>query len=463
MNQMHNSKELKNIFNTISNAGGTPYIVGGYTRDMLLDEIQSAQPTQSKDIDIEVFNLTYNELLDVLEPFNITECGKSFGVIKLKLNDLDIDISLPRTEMSTGPKHTDFLVRVNPYISREEASKRRDFTINTVMINALTDEIFCSTSGKQDIKYNILEVVSDNSFIDDELRVLRAFQFISRFNLVPSSKLIDLGKSKLVTLEHISKERLWTEWEKWGLSEHPNKGLHFLHEINKLPPEIEALTNTPQSPKWHPEGNVFIHTAQVVKAAAFYAKENNFSKRDTLILVFAGLCHDLGKPEFTVITDGKISSSGHEHGGELPTKSFLESISAPLWLIENVIPLVKEHLFHGNFRDSDPKAKHVRKLSVKLVPSNIVMWYHLCNADMSGRSTTLEMKKVKLPDIWLKLAEQEQVQNNKPEPIIKGKHLIELGMKPSKEFGNILEEYYNEQLEGNLNNINAIIEKLKKG
>jgi len=455
---LKNNSVLINISKKIHNHGGRLLVVGGSVRDEIMDK-------PSNDIDVEVYGLSYDKLLNVLSNFTLTEAGKAFSVIKMSVDGYDFDIALPRKEISTGPKHTDFDVEIDPFMSPKDTAIRRDFTMNAISYDPLTQELIDPLNGVGAIQNGIIDVTSETSFVDDPLRKMRAVQFISRFGLTPSKRIIDMAKDPCTSLSSVSKERLWVEWKKWALSPMPDMGLSFMESTNMLPDELLNMRQTAQDAEWHPEGDVFTHTKQVVRMAAWIANQENMSERDTLILVFSALCHDMGKPETTEEVDGRIRALGHPQAGEEPTISFLKNISAPKWLIDSAIPLVKEHLYHASWRDEAPSKKAVRKLSVKLEPSNISMWYNLVTADCSGRSVEPVNDNVERPPYplrkisqeWLSIANDLHVQDSKPEPIVTGKHLIQRGVIPGPDFKGILDSYYQEQLDGNMENINELL------
>ena len=155
--------------------GGTVYFVGGYVRNKLINT-----NILNKDIDIEVFGITREQLREVLANCgNLKEYGKSFGIFGLE--GYNIDISMPRKERCVGTQHTDFDVTVDPFMTTYEAAKRRDLTINALMENVLTGEIVDNFGGLDDIQNKVLRHVNSETFIEDPLRVLRVAQFYSRF------------------------------------------------------------------------------------------------------------------------------------------------------------------------------------------------------------------------------------------------------------------------------------------
>ena len=174
-------KKLQAIFNKLILHSIKPIIVGGFIRDALLN-------TQSKDIDIELYNLnSFEELEKILTPFGtINSVGKSFGVYKLSFEDLEIDFSLPRTEQKISLGHKGFSVTTSSNIDFKTASKRRDFTINSMGYDVLEKKLLDPFFGMRDLKNKILECVDNKTFVEDPLRVLRAVQFSARFNFTLS-------------------------------------------------------------------------------------------------------------------------------------------------------------------------------------------------------------------------------------------------------------------------------------
>src|SRR5215212_8841366 len=157
---------------TIHAAGGRALLVGGCVRD----ELMGVPP---KDWDLEVYNLDavrLREILDQLGPVNVV--GESFTVYKLGRH---LDVSIPRRERKSGRGHKAFVIEGDPAMSVEEATRRRDFTINAILQDPLTGEIIDPFNGRVDIEQRMLRAVSEETFAEDSLRVLRAAQFAARF------------------------------------------------------------------------------------------------------------------------------------------------------------------------------------------------------------------------------------------------------------------------------------------
>jgi tRNA nucleotidyltransferase/poly(A) polymerase len=182
-------------------------IVGGFVRDCLLD-------VSSKDIDIEVHALRPAAVESALRSLGpVDTVGRAFGVFKLRFDGLDLDISLPRSDSKTGDKHNDFAVVVDPFLGEAAAAARRDFTINAIMLDAVEGHLVDPFRGVQDLEKGVLRAVGP-AFSEDPLRVLRAVQFAARFGFRIEAE--TAATCRTLSLEGISIERVWSEWDKIG-------------------------------------------------------------------------------------------------------------------------------------------------------------------------------------------------------------------------------------------------------
>ena len=235
-------------------------LVGGCVRD----ELMGISP---KDWDLEVYGIQPERLREILDSFGeVNVVGEAFTVYKL---GSDLDVSLPRRERKTGKGHRGFVVEGDPDMSFEEACSRRDFTVNAILKDPLTDEIVDPFNGREDIDRKILRHVSSKTFAEDSLRVLRAAQFAARLEFDIAAETVEICKSIDVT--DLPKERIWGEMEKLLLqAKRPSIGLEWLYKlgvVEQIFPELQSLVGVPQEPEWHPEGNVDIHTMMVADEA----------------------------------------------------------------------------------------------------------------------------------------------------------------------------------------------------
>jgi len=436
------TSELLSIITAIKKAGGNCYLVGGCIRDVVLD-------ITSKDIDIEVYNISHDDLVKVLEKFGkVNTVGKQFGVTKLTTESDDYDFAFPRRDNKVGVGYTGFTVEVDSNMSIEEAASRRDFTFNTLMYDVLNDELVDVFNGKQHLLEGKLVATSDK-FAEDPLRVLRGMQFAGRFNLTVDDKTAKLMASLVGEYSALSVERVWEEWYKWATkSVIPSKGIQVLIDSQWLSlfPELSAMYGVPQEPKWHPEGEVLLHTMLVCDAMANICNREGITGEDKAVLMFACLCHDMAKPTTTVVVDGVIKSPGHEKAGEEPTRSFLSSIGCPNKIIDRVVPLVVRHLAHLSCQSG----RAVRRLAEALYPSTIVELGWVIEADQSGRPPI----PPHMPEeckAMLEIAKNCNCSSGKILPLVTGKHLISLGVKPSKQMGEYLSQLFEAQLDGKFN------------
>jgi tRNA nucleotidyltransferase (CCA-adding enzyme) len=437
---------------------GRAYLVGGSVRDMFLLK-------RSKDYDVEVFLLSAGLLVDILQGYGKVDLvGKSFGVIKFKPNDadLDFDISLPRREKKNGSGHKGFDIDVDPYMSFHEAASRRDFTMNAMGIELSKWYLEDPFNGLVDVHSGVLRAVGPR-FAEDPLRVLRGMQFAARFGMKGEEKTFELCRSLLPQAADLPKERIWGEWEKWATKGvRPSLGLEFLEKCGwiSIYHQVAALRNWPQDPKWHPEGDVMNHTMQVVDEAARICDEQSISGEDRAVIVMAGLCHDFGKIFTTKTTnDGRIVSPGHAGESVVCTKGFLYHLGAQEAFINRVCPLVACHMDHLSM--PKPNDAQIRRLAKRLEPSSIADLSIIVLSDCAGRTIERDCKSKEWVDKALDSATRLGTVRCGPKPIILGRHLIALGWQPRPQFGIILKKCYESQLDGVFSNEEDGVEFLK--
>lgn len=433
-----------------------PILVGGCVRDTFLD-----QPV--KDYDIEIFNLNCLETIKkTLAKFGkVNEVGKSFGVLILSVDGYDFDFALARIEEKTDIGHKGFNVITDATLSFEEASLRRDFTINSIGYDFFKDEFLDPHNGIKDLEKLLLKHTNDNTFVEDPLRVYRAVQFASRFNLSFDDRTFSLCKQMVLNneLEELPKERVFEELKKLFLkSTKPSLGMNYLKELGVLKyfPELDALVGCIQDKEYHPEGDVWVHTLMTLDEMVKLKTGDDYKD---LYLFYALLCHDLGKPFCTEIINERVTSHKHESLGVEPTISFLKRISNEKKFIEKITPLVKNHLAPFQLYKAESSLKAVKRLSLKC---NIEELCIVCLADCKGR-TILDKEKCDKAVSWvLEKAREMNISENGLNALVQGRDLIKLGFKPSKEFKEILDFALNLQIDENLSKNGIIIEIIKR-
>lgn len=421
------------------------FLVGGAVRDALL-----GLPA-GRDFDIEVFGVNYEDLAKALSRWGRPDLvGRSFGTVKLSTgSDYHYDFTIPRLDSKVAPGHKGFDVQFDPAITPREAAARRDFTINSIMYDPRARETLDFFGGEADLRNRILRHTSD-AFAEDPLRVLRGMQFAARFNLTADRATVELCRGMKGTFSELAAERVREEWFKWAQSSiKPSGGLKFLIDTEWADhfPEVKNMAGVPQEPEWHPEGDVFVHTCHCCDALARLDQWQAEDAESRIVHMLAVLAHDFGKPAVTqqAMKDGRLRviSPGHEElGAELAVK-FLERMRAPLAIVDRVVPLVRNHLFHWSAMTD----RAVRRLSKRLEPENILGLCLVMTADSMGRPPlpAVEPEHVRL---LMARAHELQVRQKPPEPVLMGRHLIELGMEPGRLFGTVLRQAYDAQLEG---------------
>lgn len=442
--------KVREIAQAIRRAGGRAMMVGGCVRDMLLN-------TPVKDFDLEIYGLSAAELLTAVSGIcEVDAVGMSFGVLKVKHHE--IDLALPRKENKTGRGHKGFIMEFSPELDFSAAASRRDFTINAIMMDAITGEIIDPWGGKADLQKKRLRHVSD-AFTEDPLRVLRGMQFISRFGLSAASETIELCST--LSQDELPPERVAAEWEKMLLKgEFIADGLNFLRQTGwvKFYPELNALIGCQQNPQWHPEGDVWNHTLGVVHAAAAFRKNSD----DDLILMLSALCHDFGKPACSVTeSDGRITSCGHDTFTG-PAEKFITSIWRRKDLPEKVIPLIACHMQPWQLSERNSSDKAFRKLALRAKRLDLLA--DLTQADVlgTGMSENDRQKSLQMIAIFRERCRQLAIADQIPKPLILGRHLLERGFSPGPALKPILDRCFEAQISGEFNDIVSALIYLDK-
>lgn len=420
---------------------GQLVLVGGCVRDMYVRDREA----EVKDIDVEIYGMPAEEVERLLVEHGIEfdVVGRSFAVFKLK--DYPIDISLPRRERKVGAAHTDFVVESDPDMTVDEAASRRDFTINTVSYDPLTRKLIDPFHGAADLKAGVLRHTSDR-FSEDPLRVLRAAQFIARFELEPTYKLVQECRKISDQFDTLSKERVYEEFNKLLLKGRKiGDGLRFLRDCGWLRhfPELACLQGIQQDPIHHPEGDVFVHTCHCLDAFAAARTGNN---EEDLLVGYAVLGHDFGKATTTTRDDnGKIHAYGHEEASGPLLESFLSRLTNQREFIEQAVKLAQAHMRPVNLYNDRASLSAIRRLSQFVGRLDLLM--RVVRADQEGRPP-LKANYVDPVNWVMTAAANMRIVDSRPKPLVLGRHLIELGLTPGPMFKVLLDRCFEDQLDG---------------
>jgi tRNA nucleotidyltransferase (CCA-adding enzyme) len=432
----------KRIAEAVLKAKGRTFYVGGRNRDIFMGK----EP--SKDIDMEVYFVTPHTLENILSEFaEILLVGRSFGVYKLK--GYDIDIAFPRRETSTGSGHTDFDVAVDPWLPFEDACRRRDFTINAIMVDVLTGEVVDPFGGKEDIKHKTIRAVDEITFAEDPLRVYRAAQFAGRFGFDIEPKTARLCQG--IDLSHLSKERVFGEFNKLLMkSAMPSAGFKWMRNIGILNyhPVLKDMIGCLQDPVHHPEGDVWEHSLKVLDQAA----KVKCQAENPLGFMWAALLHDCGKPG--VADNGRFY--GHDYVGEKVAADFLKTLTEEKELIKYVSTLVRHHMQPLLFYKAEKvKDSAFRRLALKVGLKDLLLLSKCDRLGREGIDALGEIREIR----WFEDRVNKLNLHTKPTPLIQGRDLIKLGVTPGPKMGKLLNKAFDLQLDGYKKE--EIIEKLK--
>ncbi|HWX24043.1 MAG TPA: HD domain-containing protein [Vicinamibacteria bacterium] len=452
---------LREVLEALRAEGGRPYLVGGAVRDALLG-------IGVHELDIEVFGLDAETLRRVLSAHGTVDAvGQAFTVYKvsgLKGVRGSVDVSLPRRDSKVGAGHRGFAVRGDPHLSIEDAARRRDFTINALLLDPWTGEVLDPYGGLLDLEARLLRAVDPETFVEDPLRALRAAQMAARFELVVDPATAALCASMSIAIRELPAERVFGEIEKLLLkAARPSRGFALLKDFGLLPsvaPELVPLEATAQDPEWHPEGDVFTHTLLAIDQAAGLIAE--LDRPRALAVMLAALCHDLGKPATTKFEDGRIRSRGHEEAGLQPTEALLDRWNVHTLsgfdLRGQVLGLVSNHLKPGQLYDDRERVSDgaIRRLARKCEPA---LLYLVAKADCLGRTGNFPPTAM---EWFLERVRALDVQERPPAPLLRGRDLLALGVPPGPRVGEVLRAVYERQLDGEVKSLEEAREEAQR-
>lgn len=411
---MRNDEKLivEELARRVAETGGRAYYVGGYVRDSVMGVV-------SNDIDIEVYGIQGDRLLAVLQDVGHVETkGAGYGI--MTLSDWDIDVALPRTEVRTGTGHRDFEVTTDPFLTPEMACRRRDFTVNAMLMDVLTGDIVDPYGGLDDIRRKSIRHIDAGIFAEDPLRVLRACQFAARLGYSVTQKTVKLCRS--MDISTLPGFRVADEMRKALLfSDRPSIFFEYLLEMGQLGcwfPELRKLVGLVQDPVYHPEGDVWAHTMQVVNRAA--GKRDMSS--DGYLFMLLALTHDFGKILTTERINDRIHSYRHETEGLPLILSFLERLGYDKRTQRYILNMVPLHMHPGMMVKDRSSMKATNTMfDAAESPEDLMLFY---SADHGPDSEGEKFLKERYEAYLMTMSR----------PYVTGEDLIKAGVKPSADF-----------------------------
>ena len=433
-----NEVEIK-ILNKL-NEYGKGYIVGGAIRDILLG-------LKPKDVDFTT-NLPYETLKKIFSEYTPKETGKSFGVLRIRINNIDYEIAKFREDIYGKEKKVSFVDDIRNDLAR------RDFTINAMAYNQ-KEGIVDLYNGQKDIENKVINFIgnAEERIIEDPLRVLRAFRFMSRLNFSLSENTIEAIKNQKFLLKNIPEEKITMEFSKLLLGDNIKNTLTLMKDTGVLEliiPEFKATYDFNQCNPHH-NLDLFNHIINVVSKVPA-----------DLELRYSALLHDIAKPIVQTFDEKGIAHyKTHEIVGAGMARNILTRMKLPVKLIDTVVEIIKKHMvLYKDITD-----KKFNKLLSEMGYDNLWRLIEHSIADNSSKNNEVVSTENDLHE-RLKRAVEKQMQVTVNDLAVNGKDLIELGFT-GKEIGEIkkelLDKYLSEEIQNNKEEMMEYVkEKYKK-
>ena len=413
------------IVRRLKAAGHKAYFVGGCVRDQLLGQ----EPQ-----DYDIATSARPEQIEALFPHTIP-VGRKFGVVLVIEQGKQFQAATFRAEADyRDGRHPG---RVT-FCDAMADARRRDFTVNGLFFDPIENRLHDWVGGELDLRSRIIRTIGNphQRFAEDHLRLLRAVRFAAQLNFRIEPKTFAGLRATAREILNVSAERIREELLKLFRPPHAARGLHLLRESGLLfpiLPEIAATVECEQSPEFHPEGSVFNHLIRILEHLPLEASPS---------LIWAALLHDIGKPA-TASRDphtGQIHFYGHENVGAQIARRLLERLRFPRKLIEEIAVCVQSHM---QFKD----VLRMRKSTLRrmLLRPTFALELELHRLDCLGSHGRL--------DHYEFLVEQAAQLERQPAirpPLLSGKDLLTLGMKPGPAMGRLLAEVREKQLQDEL-------------
>jgi poly(A) polymerase len=422
------------------------YLVGGCVRDLLLkrepadyDVATSATPSQV----MEIFPDTY-------------AVGAQFGVVLVPVPEEQrksgdeytlskgqaVEVATFRSDLgySDGRRPDEVRFSQDP---REDVA-RRDFTINGMMLDPVSEEVLDFVGGRSDLEAGIIRAIGDpeRRFAEDKLRMLRAVRFAARFEYVIDVETLGAIQRLAHEIQVVSRERERDELTKMLTEGHARRAFLLLDEsrlLKEVLPEISAMKGVQQPPEFHPEGDVFMHTLLLLE---------NLPHPCPPTLAWGALLHDVGKPATFRVAPDRIRFDNHVDVGVKIAEGICGRLRFSNHDAAQVLSLVDNHMRFGHV--TRMKESTLKKF-LRMPKFDEHLALHRADSLASHRNlSTYELIRQKLAEI-----PPEKI---RPSPLLTGDDLIAAGYAPGPRFREILDAVEDAQLEGQLLSHEAAIE-----
>jgi poly(A) polymerase len=424
--------------------GFQSYLAGGCVRDMLL----GSEPT---DYDVTT-DATPSEVMRIFpETYAV---GAQFGVVLVPVpkdgREFEpaalphpIEVATFRSDgIYSDGRHPD---QVQYSKSPEEDVQRRDFTINGLLMDPLdNDRVLDFVGGRADLSAGIIRAIGDpeRRFQEDKLRMLRAVRFATRFGYTIDPPTFAAIQKLAPMIHQVSRERVRDELTKMLTEGHARQAFELLDQsglLKEVLPEITRMHGVEQPPQFHPEGDVWVHTMMLLEQLPA-----NCSRT----LAWGALLHDVGKPPTFRVAPDRIRFDGHVEVGVRMAHEICRRLNFSNDDTEQIEALVANHM---RFKDVERMKPATLKRFLRMPQFDQHMELHRMDCLAShGDLGLYEYAAEKLRTI-----PPEEI---RPEPLITGDDLINLGYAPGPRFKEILARVEDAQLEGKIHSREEAVE-----
>ena len=427
------------IVRALREAGYQAYLVGGCVRDLLLGR-------EPADYDIST-DATPNEVMKIFP--DTYAVGVQFGVVLVpppKTSETEtkndtVEVATFRSDIGyTDGRHPD-QVRFSKD-AREDVA-RRDFTINGLLLDPATNQVFDFVGGREDLQAGIIRTIGNPElrFGEDKLRMLRAVRFASRFGYAIEPGTF-AGIQKLASQIHqVSFERVRDELTRMLTEGHAREAFTLLDEtglLRQLLPEISAMKGVQQPAQFHPEGDVFVHTMLLLSKLPHPCSPT---------LAWGALLHDVGKPPTFRVAPDRIRFDGHVDIGVKMAEKICDRLRFSNSEKNQILALVETHM---RFADVERMKESTFKRFIRMPQFEEHMELHRLDCESSHADLGLyNFTRTKMTGL--------QPEAIRPAPLVTGDDLIAAGYSPGPKFKEILAAVEDGQLEGNWDSKDAAI------
>ncbi len=426
------------IVRALHDRGHQAYLVGGCVRDLLLGH-------EPADYDVAT-DATPQQVMEIFpQTFAV---GAQFGVVLVPLPKAGSGESatgsgekVPVVEVATFRSDVGYSDGRHPDEVRfskdpQEDVRRRDFTINGLLLDPLKNEVLDYVGGREDLKAGVVRTIGEpeHRFAEDKLRMLRAVRFAARFEYRIDPATLAAIRRLAAQIHQVSRERVREELTKMLTEGHARRAFEMLDEsslLKEVLPEISAMKGVEQPPQFHPEGDVFVHTMLLLEKLPADCSRT---------LAWGALLHDVGKPPTFRVAPDRIRFDGHVEVGVKMAAEICRRLRFSNDDTEQILALVQNHMRFGVVQQM--KESTLKKL-LRLPGFDEHLELH--RIDCLSSHGLLEAY-----DYAWQRSRTLSPEAIRPQPLITGQDLIEAGYEPGPRFKEILGTVEDAQLEGRL-------------